>query len=55
LIVTGWGGKTKIFELQGRRQQIDGLWPDLPQVLQTLNNSNIKCRRNTLNIGSQSA
>src|SRR5438132_9982405 len=53
--VTGWGGKTKTFELQVDFNKLIAYGLTLPQVLQTLNNSNINVGGNTLNIGSQSA
>jgi heavy metal efflux system protein len=53
--VTGWGGKTKIFELQVDVNKLMAYGLTLPQVLQTLNNSNINVGGNTLNIGGQSA
>src|SRR5712671_6976798 len=53
--VTGWGGKTKIFELQVDVNKLMAYGLTLPQVLQTLNNSNINVGGNTLNIGRQSA
>src|SRR5215510_4648472 len=53
--VTGWGGKTKIFELQVDFNKLMAYGLTLPQVLQTLNNSNINVGGNTLNIGAQSA
>src|SRR5947209_7058618 len=53
--VTGWGGKTKIFELQVDVNKLMAYGLTLPQVLQTLNNSNINVGGNTLNTGSQSA
>jgi len=53
--VTGWGGKTKIFELQVDVNKLMAYGLTLPQMLQTLNNSNINVGGNTLNIGSQSA
>jgi heavy metal efflux system protein len=39
--VTGWGGKTKTFEIQIDRDKLLAYGLTLPQVLQTLNNSNI--------------
>ncbi len=39
--VTGWGGKTKIFEIQIDREKLVAYGLTLPQVLQTLSNSNI--------------
>jgi cobalt-zinc-cadmium resistance protein CzcA len=53
--VTGWGGKTKIFELQVDVNKLMAYGLTLPQMLQTLNNSNINVGGSTLNIGSQSA
>jgi heavy metal efflux system protein len=53
--VTGWGGKTKIFELQVDVNKLMAYGLTLPQALQTLNNSNINVGGNTLNIGTQSA
>jgi cobalt-zinc-cadmium resistance protein CzcA len=53
--VTGWGGKTRIFELQVDVNKLMAYGLTLPQVLQALNNSNINVGGNTLNIGSQSA
>jgi heavy metal efflux system protein len=53
--VTGWGGKTKTFEIQIDRQKLVAYGLTLPQVLQTLNNSNINVGGNTVNIGQQAA
>src|SRR5215475_4393367 len=53
--VTGWGGKTKTFEIQIDREKLVAYGLTLPQVLQTLNNSNINVGGNTVNIGTQSA
>src|SRR5262245_7028649 len=53
--VTGWGGKTKIFELQVDFNKLMAYGLTLPQVVQTLNNSNINVGGSTLTIGSQSA
>jgi cobalt-zinc-cadmium resistance protein CzcA len=53
--VTGWGGKTKTFEIQIDRDKLLAYGLTLPQVLQTLNNSNINVGGNTVNIGQQSA
>jgi cobalt-zinc-cadmium resistance protein CzcA len=53
--VTGWGGKTKTFEIQIDREKLVAYGLTLPQVLQTLNNSNINVGGNTVNIGQQSA
>ena len=53
--VTGWGGKTKTFEIQIDRDKLVAYGLTLPQVLQTLNNSNINVGGNTVNIGQQAA
>src|SRR5262249_36687476 len=53
--VTGWGGKAKTFEIQIDREKLVAYGLTLPQVLQTLNNSNINVGGNTVNIGQQSA
>jgi heavy metal efflux system protein len=53
--VTGWGGKTKTFELQVDFNKLIAFGLTLPQVIQALNNSNINVGGNTVNIGSQSA
>src|SRR5467141_667795 len=53
--VTGWGGKTKIFELQVDFNKLMAYGLTLPQMLQTLNNSNINVGGNTINFGTQSA
>src|SRR5262245_1243199 len=53
--VTGWGGKTKTFELQVDFNKLLSFGLTLPQMLQTLNNSNINVGGNTVDIGPQSA
>src|SRR5881394_3865720 len=53
--VTGWGGKTKTFELQIDFNKLMAYGLTLPQLLQTLNNSNINVGGNTVNIGPQVA
>ena len=53
--VTGWGGKTKVFELQVDYNKLIAYGLTLGQVVQALNNSNINVGGNTVNIGSQSA
>jgi cobalt-zinc-cadmium resistance protein CzcA len=53
--VTGWGGKTKTFEIQIDRDKLVAYELTLPQVLQTLSNSNINVGGNTVNIGQQAA
>src|SRR6185295_3110907 len=53
--VTGWGGKTKTYELQVDFNKLVANGLTLPQVLQAVNNSNINVGGNTVNIGPQSA
>src|SRR2546430_6627920 len=53
--VTGWGGKTKTFELQIDFNKLIAYGLTLPQVLQTLTNSNINVGGSTVNIGPQAA
>jgi cobalt-zinc-cadmium resistance protein CzcA len=53
--VTGWGGKTKTFEIQIDRQKLVAYGLTLPQIIQVLNNSNINVGGNTVNVGQQSA
>src|SRR5262245_43419931 len=49
--VTGWGGKTKTFELQVDFNRLLSYGLTLPQLLQTVNNSNINVGGNTVDIG----
>jgi cobalt-zinc-cadmium resistance protein CzcA len=53
--VTGWGGKTKTFELEVDFNKLIAYGITLPQLLQALNNSNINVGGNTVNIGPQAA
>ena len=53
--VTGWGGKTKQYELDVDFNKLMAYGLTLPQMLQALNNSNINVGGNTVNIGSQAA
>ena len=53
--VTGWGGKTKTYELQVDFNKLIAYGLTLPQLLQTLNNSNINVGGSTINIGPQVA
>jgi cobalt-zinc-cadmium resistance protein CzcA len=53
--VTGWGGKTKTYELQIDVNKLIAYGITLPQMLQTLNNSNINVGGSTINIGAQVA
>src|ERR1700743_3836480 len=52
---TGWGGRTKTYELQVDFDKLVANGLTLPQLLQAVNNSNINVGGNTVNIGSQSA
>src|SRR3979411_2571651 len=53
--VTGWGGKTKTYELQIDFNKLIAYGLTLPQLLQKLRNSNINVGGNTVDIGAQSA
>src|ERR1700759_2650866 len=53
--VTGWGGKTKTYELQVDFNKLIANSLTLPQVLQAVSNANINVGGNTVNIGQQSA
>src|SRR6267143_4752857 len=53
--VTGWGGKTKTYELQVDFNRLVASGLTLPQVLQAVGNSNINVGGNTVNLGAQSA
>ncbi len=53
--VTGWGGKTKTYEVTVDQDQLVHYGLTLPQVLQALNNSNINVGGQTVNIGPQAA
>ena len=53
--VVGWGGKTKTFELQVDLNKLVAYGLTLPQLVQTLTDSNINVGGNTINLGSQSA
>jgi len=53
--VTGWGGKTKTYEVAIDLDRLIAYGLSLPQVLQALNNSNINVGGQTVNIGPQSA
>jgi heavy metal efflux system protein len=53
--VTGWGGKTKTYELQVDFNKLVANGLTLPQVLQAVGNANINVGGNTVDIGSQSA
>jgi len=53
--VTAWGGKTKQFEVEVDLAKLVASKLTLPQVIQTLSNSNINVGGNTVDIGPQSA
>ena len=53
--VTGWGGKTKTYEIQVDFNKLVANGLTLPQVLQAVSNANINVGGNTVNIGTQSA
>src|ERR671927_201438 len=53
--VTGWGGKTKTYELQVDFNKLIAYGITLPQMLQAVGNSNVNVGGNTVNIGQQSA
>jgi cobalt-zinc-cadmium resistance protein CzcA len=53
--VTGWGGRTKTYELQVDFNKLVANGLTLAQLMQAVNNSNINVGGNTVNIGSQSA
>jgi cobalt-zinc-cadmium resistance protein CzcA len=53
--VTGWGGKTKTYEITVDLHKLASYGLTLPQVLQVLNNSNVNVGGQTVNIGPQAA
>ncbi len=53
--VTGWGGRTKTYEIQVDNNRLVANGLTLPQVLQAVGNANINVGGNTVNIGQQSA
>src|SRR6202521_1419022 len=53
--VTGWGGKTKTYELQVDFNKLVAYGLTLPQLLQAVSNSNINVGGKTVDIGNQSA
>ena len=53
--VTGWGGKTKTYDVAVDLHKLTSYGLTLPQVLQVLGNSNINVGGQTINIGTQSA
>ncbi len=53
--VTGWGGKTKAYDVTVDQRKLMNYGLTLPQVLQVINNSNINVGGQTVNFGPQSA
>ncbi len=53
--VTGWGGKTKTYDIAIDQHRLSGYGLSLPQVLQALGNANINVGGQTVNFGEQSA
>ena len=53
--VTGWGGRTKTYELQVDFNKLVANGLTLPQLQQAVTNSNLNVGGNTVNIGPQSA
>lgn len=53
--VTGWGGKTKTYDIEVDQNRLAAYGLTLPQVLQVVNGSNTNVGGQTINIGSQSA
>jgi heavy metal efflux system protein len=53
--VTGWGGKTKTYDIAIDPHKIVGYGLSMPQVLQALGNANINVGGQTVNFGAQSA
>src|ERR1700745_236414 len=53
--VTGWGGKTKTYEITVDLDRLLAQGLTLPQMLQALNNSNINVGGQTVNFGPQAA
>src|SRR6201992_15354 len=52
--VTGWGGKTKTYEITVDQRRLVQYGLSLSQVLQALNNSNVNVGGQTVHIGAQS-
>ena len=53
--VTGWGGKTKTYDIAVDQHKLSDYGLSLPQVLQALSNANINVGGQTVNLGEQSA
>src|SRR5579863_4324816 len=52
--VTGWGGKTKTYEVTVDQRRLVDYGLSIPQLLQALSNANINVGGQTVNIGPQS-
>ena len=50
--VTGWGGKTKTYDVTVDQHRLVSYGLTLPQVLQALNNSNINVGGQTVDISA---
>jgi heavy metal efflux system protein len=53
--VTGWGGKTKTYDIAIDQRKLLGYELSVPQVLQALGNANINVGGQTVDLGEQSA
>ena len=53
--VTGWGGKTKTYDIAIDQHKLIGYGLSVPQVLAALGNANINVGGQTVNFGAQSA
>ena len=53
--VTGWGGKTKTYDIAIDQHKLMGYGLSVPQVLSALGNANINVGGQTVNFGAQSA
>jgi heavy metal efflux system protein len=53
--VTGWGGRTKTYDIAIDQRKLVGYGLSVPQVLQALGNANINVGGQTVNFGAQSA
>jgi heavy metal efflux system protein len=53
--VTGWGGKTKTYDIAIDQRKLVGYGLSIPAVLQALGNANINVGGQTVNFGAQSA
>ncbi len=53
--VTGWGGKTRTYDVNVDQNRLEHYGVTLPQVLQALGNSNINVGGQTIEVGPQAA